>query len=283
MNSYGEHHVQSLKNIINELTPPIIVKIIRKLRNNRIKFSGKHPNWQSASESSTGYDDNDILQKVLSSTLKVINGDAAFERDSVTFNTLEYSWPLTAALTRAAAHSKGTLNVLDFGGSLGSSYFQNIKFIKTLSSLKWNIVEQTHFVKAGRHHIQNESLSFYSSIEECLLENRPNAILFSSVLQYLEKPEDILKKIDLINAESLIIDRTPISDQMEDRIVIQHVPPKIYKASYPMRIFSEKKLLALLAEKWELVAETPCTDGTYTLEDSFQFSFKGFIFERKHG
>lgn len=276
------HHVQSFKDIIKNCLPPIIIKAIRKQKKNRIRFSGNYSNWRSASEKSTGYDDNDILQKVLSSTLQVINGNAAFERDSVTFNTPEHSWPLIATLTKTAAKSKGYLDVLDFGGSLGSSYFQNIKFIKNLPYVKWNIVEQAHFVKAGQDHVQNKSLSFYPSIERCLLENRPNAIVFSSVLQYLEKPENILKEIDLINAESLIVDRTPVSDQMEDRIVIQHVPPQIYKASYPMRIFSKRKLIDLLKDKWELIAETNCMDGNYTVEKDFQFSFKGFIFERKN-
>ncbi len=274
--------MQFSNKIIFDFLPPIVFKLVRFFKNNRIRFAGNYASWQAASKDSTGYDDNVILQKVLESTLKVIKGDAAFERDSVAFDTIEYSWPLVATLTKTAAISNGNLNVLDFGGSLGSSYFQNRKFIKSISTLKWNIVEQAHFVKAGQDYVKDKSLSFYSTIDKCLLENQPNAVVLSSVLQYLENPEDILEKIDLINANSLIIDRTPISNRAEDRIVIQYVPPQIYQANYPMRIFSREKLIELLAKKWDLVAETPCLDGTFTLEKGFQFSFKGLIFEKKH-
>ena len=71
----------------------------------------------------------DILDKVLAATLKVKQGQAVFERDSVLFDEIEYSWPLLAGLMWAAASNGGKLNVLDFGGALGSSYYQNRKFL----------------------------------------------------------------------------------------------------------------------------------------------------------
>jgi putative methyltransferase (TIGR04325 family) len=38
---------------------------------------------------------------------------------------------------------------LDFGGSLGSSYFQNKKFLDALRLVEWNVVEQENFVATG--------------------------------------------------------------------------------------------------------------------------------------
>jgi len=89
----------------------------------------------------------------------------------------------------AAARNVGVLNVLDFGGSLGSSYFQNRELLKILPTIRWNVVEQAHYVKAGQTYIQDEQLRFYPSIHECLAENKVNAILLSSVLQYLSDPQ----------------------------------------------------------------------------------------------
>ena len=57
--------------------------------------------------------------------IKVKNGDAVFERDSVIFDKIHYSFPLLSALSLTALNHNSTLNVLDFGGSLGSAYFQN--------------------------------------------------------------------------------------------------------------------------------------------------------------
>ena len=40
---------------------------------------------------SSGYDSQLILDKVLTSTLKVKNGEAAYERDSVLFDEIQYA------------------------------------------------------------------------------------------------------------------------------------------------------------------------------------------------
>ena len=79
------------------------------------------------------------------------------------------------------------------------------------SRFDWNVVEQSHYVEAGQTHIQDHQLRFYKTIEECLVENEPNVILLSSVLQYLEDPLYLIKKFSASKATCLIIDRTPFS------------------------------------------------------------------------
>jgi putative methyltransferase (TIGR04325 family) len=37
---------------------------------------------------------------------------------------------------------------------LGSSYFQNRKFLQSLPDVRWNVVEQPHYVDAGRKYIE---------------------------------------------------------------------------------------------------------------------------------
>jgi putative methyltransferase (TIGR04325 family) len=73
-------------------------------------------------EASTGYDSEIILEKTRDALLKVKNGEAAYERDSVLFDEIQYAWPLLTSLMWVAAQAKGILNVLDFGGSLGTTY-----------------------------------------------------------------------------------------------------------------------------------------------------------------
>ena len=82
--------------------------------------------------------------------MTVVDGRAAYERDSVLFEEVEYVWPLLASLMWVGARHLGSLNVLDFGGSLGSTYFQNRIFLATLPSVRWNIVEQPRHVEVGR-------------------------------------------------------------------------------------------------------------------------------------
>ena len=76
-----------VKLLAKKLLPPLIYNIIKKMMNKAegICLKGPYLTWSDASDLSTGYNDNNILKKVASSTLKVINGEAAYERDSVLF------------------------------------------------------------------------------------------------------------------------------------------------------------------------------------------------------
>ena len=161
----------------------------------------------------TGYEAENILAKVLTATLKVKRGEAVFERDSVLFDEIEYAWPVLAGLMWAAARNRGVLNVLDFGGALGSNYFQNQKFLRDLTDTRWNVVEQAHYVQAGQKYIQDGYLRFYQTIEACLQDNQPNFVVLSSVLQYLSQPEVVINRLAEIRADTLILDRTCYANQ----------------------------------------------------------------------
>ena len=266
--------------------PPILFRLLRTLvrrggGGEAIRFEGDFATWEEASAQCTGYDAEPILGKVLEATLKVERGEAAYERDSVLFSEIEYVWPLLAGLMWAAARSGGRLNVLDFGGALGSSYFQNRKFLDTLPEVRWNIVEQAHYVDAGRANIQDERLRFYSTIEECLRATQPNVVVLSSVLQYLKSPIEVINKLSVAGAALLIIDRTSFSADTKDKILIQQVLPGIYTASYPMWVFSEQAFINILDADWCLVASNLSPEGFVHSAEGFNFSFQGMLLEAR--
>lgn len=271
----------SIKSIAKDWLPPVVVRALRSARGGGIHFEGNYPTWEAAAAQCTGYDAAPILAKVLDATLKVKRGEAAYERDSVLFNEIDYTWPVTAALMWASAQSGGRLDVLDYGGALGSSYFQNRALLADLPQVRWSVVEQAHYVEAGREHIQDDKLKFYFSIESCLAKNEPNVVFLSSVLQYLPEVLKIIESINDSGASILIIDRTPFNKGATDRICVQKVPDSIYRASYPMKIFSEKKFLNSLA-KWEVVSKIPSPEGSLRSNTSLDINFQGFILKRKN-
>lgn len=260
--------------------PPILIEYLKPIMRHGIYFSGRHADWDSASKSASGYDAGLILEKVKRATLEVKDGEALFERDSVLFNKAQHSFPVLAGLLRAAAENNGRLSVLDFGGSLGSSYFQCRNFLSVLSSLNWNVVEQPHFVQCGRECIESGPLKFFFSIDEALSENKPDVVLLSSVLQYLPEPYLILSELMQGKTNYLIIDRTPFSEAVNDAITVQHVPPSIYPASYPCRIFSKQAVIAQLSSQYEIVAEFESNDGS-AMANGLRFAFGGMIWRKK--
>ncbi len=183
------------KNAITRLLPPILLESWRFIQSSHgwgFCISGDYSSWEEALHTSTSYDSALILEKTKAALLKVKNGEAVYERDSVLFNEIQYTWPLLAGLMWVAAQSQGRLNVLDFGGSLGTTYYQNRTFLRNLPEVKWNIIEQPAYVNVGKEYFENDILKFFLTIDTCLSDTQPNVILLSGVLQYLENPYEIL-------------------------------------------------------------------------------------------
>lgn len=235
--------------------------------NKSLSFKGDYSTWEDAQKNSTGYDSDLILNKVKESLLKVKEGKAAYERDSVLFYHIEYSYPLLCGLLRVAAENGGYLNVLDFGGSLGSSYFQNRVFLSGLKKLKWNIVEQEKFVRVGKDYFEDKSLHFYNTIDECLVAQKPDVVLLSSVLQYIDVPYNVLSKILEQKIPYIIVDRTPFFDYGRDILTVQRVPLEIYDASYPAWFFDEQKFIDMVTCDYSLVFSDNTPDGQVIIDN----------------
>jgi putative methyltransferase (TIGR04325 family) len=246
---------------------------------NSYDLSGDYPGWNEAMAASTGYDSELILEKTRLSLLKVKKGEAVYERDSVLFDKIEYAWPLLAGLMWTAARDGGTLNVLDFGGSLGSTYFQNRVFLSMLPGVRWNIVEQPRHVEVGKACFEDDRLHFYNDIAECLGETQPNIVLLSCVLQYLEYPYKVLEQIMGLPCDIVIIDRTPFWDGPIDRLCVQSVPPAIYRASYPIWIFSNPHFYSyLIKTSCRIIAEFDSLDK---LSAPVKTTWQGLILDKK--
>ncbi len=266
-----------LKDIIRLMTPPVLIKLAKLIRGGQHGLSGEYRNWDEAMAASTGYDSEIILHKTKAALLKVKNCEAVYERDSVLFDEIQYSWPLIAGLMWVAARCNGKLNILDFGGSLGSTYFQNQVFLSTLSSVRWNIVEQSSYVRVGKAFFEDANLHFYTDVAECITETQPNAIILSGVLQYLEQPYTVFNQMMELSSDYIIIDRTPYWNGATDRLCVQTVPASIYPASYPSWIFSRQQLYSHFGKDWQIIATF---DGLDKLEGPVDFSYQGLIIIR---
>lgn len=265
-----------MKSLVKDLLPPAIFRALKRLKPMQYGWFGNYPNWQAAVADSGGYDQQNILEKVALAVQQVKEGKAAFERDSVLFDKPDYNWPFIATLMYVAAKHEGKLEILDFGGSLGSSYFQNRAFFAHLKSVSWNVVEQAHFVKTGQEKFSSEQLHFYQDIPECLRNNKIETLLLSSVLQYIEKPYDLLNEMFAFDFKTIIVDRMPFNTAPADRISVQKVHPSVYNASYPCHLLNVDIFRDFfLKHNYKLVAEFDALDGK-----SDDWQYKGFIFER---
>ncbi len=269
---------EAVKNILKKIVPKSIRRMIVSYR---YGFFGPYPSWEVARKKTSGYDQAEILSKVENAILKVKNGEVAYERDSVTFGKPEYSWFILATLLYIAGTESGKLRVADFGGSLGSTYFQNRLFLKNLSELSWNVIEQPHFVESGKRLVADTRLHFFNSLGECVQEENPHTLMFGSSIQYFEEPYELLEKVVKdFSFGYLIFDRTPLTEGVNDIVVVQKVPPQVYEASYPCWFLSKEKLIAFLSSTYELVAEAEALGGEIK-QRNIAGKYTGLLFKRK--
>lgn len=267
--------MNNLKSFLKALVPPILFFLLKKMIPNKYGWKGKFKSWNEAIKFTTGYNNKKIIDKVRASMHKVKLGQACYERDGVLFYNKDYNWPLLTTLLFSYLKNN-YLSILDFGGSLGSTYFQNKKYLSELENFKWSVVEQPIFTKVGKLEFEDKNLFFFSCVENCIKSYNPNVLILSSVLQYIEEPYQLLKKLLSFNFETIIIDRTPFVKE-RDYLTIQHVPPNIYKANYPCWFFNKNFFLNFFLDSgYFLEYEFDAVDGK-----TKKYEFKGLIFSKE--
>ncbi|MCM2255888.1 MAG: methyltransferase, TIGR04325 family [Vicinamibacteria bacterium] len=213
---------------------------------------GEFDSWPDARAASAGYDAPDILERVIAATREVARGAAAFERDGVAFRQPWSNPPLLRALRAALVTAPGPALVLDFGGALGSAYWQHRAALANLPAATWQVVEQPSYAAAGAREFQRPDLRFFSRLDEATRGGRPALVIASSVLQYLEHPWAALDGLLALGAPFVFLDRMPLSPD-RSRLLVEQVPPSIGTASYPMWLLAEGPLLQACRREHEIV------------------------------
>jgi putative methyltransferase (TIGR04325 family) len=250
----------------------------------RIRFAGRYENWAAARDrAGDGYAAPDILERarVATHALSGAGTQSATPAPAVTV-VPPPPFHVLASVLMAASMRGGHLSAIDYGGALGSTYFRCARYLKQLKQVRWTVVEQAGFVACGRREFESTVLRFASTLGECVEHGRPDIVIFSAVLQYLERPLDVLRQAALLQPRVIIIDRTPILRTRSSCVAIQRVPPRLGKAAYPAWLFNEQQLLAAVPGNYALVSAFDALDGvmSYGLR---RVEFRGFILENMDG
>ncbi|MGC4235019.1 MAG: methyltransferase, TIGR04325 family [Niabella sp.] len=256
-----------MRTILKQFAPPIAKAL--KYYSFKYGWKGDYPSYEIAKAQTRGYDENHILNRIVETTRLVKNGEAAYERDGIIYDEVQVNINLLSALLLVASRNDNKLTVIDFGGSLGTSYYQNIAYLSHLETLNWCIVEQSHFVDIGKKEFEDDHLKFFHTVEECLQQfPEANLLLFSSSLQYLEKPYETLKDLQRFEIPYLMLDLIAFNSEKRDRITIQYVPPVFYgiEASYPCTFFNKEKLNNQLKENYTLEFDFEVSSELYYIQ-----------------
>jgi len=247
---------KSAKDILRPIVPSALKRARRALFGWRW-FRGRYQSWNDANALCPGYAAPEILDKVLRATLEVKGGRAAFERDSVLFQEPEIEVELMKTMELVGQATGGRLRVLDFGGSLGSTYWQHRAHLARYRELRWDVVEQAHFVQAGREYVEDDVLHFYSSIYDAGGASDHDVILASGVINYMPRPQDTVSEFSRSRVPFVLLHNLALHDLEPDYVMIQHVPPEIYTASYPIWFLNRDKFLSEIQESYSILRSYP--------------------------
>lgn len=207
--------------------------------------------------------------------------EIAFVRDGVAFDEPQYPLSLLAFILRALLEHRGELNLVDFGGFLGTTYFQARDFIAAAASVRWTVVELPQVVEVAQKELQQEGpLQFLNSLSEALAA-RPNVVLLSGVAQNLPDPFSAFREIRQAEASWVLFDRTVVIESPESRIAIQSVIRQGREVSWPVRLFSRSDLLREWTPDYELVAEFASYCDPAEIIDGLQIDYRGFALRRR--
>lgn len=237
---------------------------------------GDYADWAQARKKTSHADGAAQLARVRHAAREVVAGRAAWDRDGVVFMEPAVHAPLLAALRRAAAAHGRRLDLVDFGGGLGCTWRQHQAALSELQDVRWRVVERPALAAVGAAEFAAAGLSFHASLEEAMQRGKPDVVLLSSVLAYLEKPEALLASLKGQAIDDIIVDRTPFVAAARDRIVVQRTPPELGGGSHPCRLFSRSSFVAGWMPNYELVDEWPVT---FDRIDGIEY--QGFHFRRR--
>ena len=260
--------------MIKEFLPPFLRKLLLRLGFGGNRFAHGLSSWEAASKKSLGYDSLQITNQLVEATRKVRDGEFAYERDGVLFQKTQYSWPLLASLLSTPREGQ-ILRVLDWGGSLGSTYRQNRQVLECAGiELEWTVVEQPHLVSIGEYEFADGALRFASNLEG-FKNGDFDVVLFASSICYVPDAEAVLSSVTALAPKRIIFDRTPEATGQDDLYGVQQVGSKIYKASYPIRSFGRGKIERMLAPNYAKMLEWESE-----LQPDPQTVSKGYLFSR---
>ena len=219
--------------------------VVRAIRRRNMGIVGRYRTWEDALRATGPY--RPEMAALIESVRKYRDGEPSFlNRYDPSSRVVWY--PLLAGLLTASARCGGRLSVLDFGGSLGQTWFGLEYALRYLPCpATWCVVDQPECVDAGARSFQSDRLRFYGSVEDAAAKHDLNTVVCSSTLQYLDRPYETLDMLARLRLPNVILDRTVVSKDDAERIMRQHTPADMGGDVHPLRAVRMSSVAAVLA------------------------------------
>lgn len=238
-------------------------------------FRGLYADYEHATQASANdYNNLDLTEFVAKRTR--LCADAIIEGRADLFLTEEYG---RAKEINSLLFDGQGVRVLDIGGGAGLYFFLISELRKDVKSgLTWAVFETSSMLQAVGH-IEDKGLRFFDHLDlaaEFLESQGQIDLIYSNAsIQYMPNPVDMLRKINMIGANRLLVHRTSLTTSnkfvsVQKSELFQNGPGPIPDGAinkaieYPITFLSLKTILRCLS-RYSLVRAVPHPDSTVLL------------------
>lgn len=202
--------------------------------------------WSDAVARSSGYQSNKTI------TSLIISDPIAFTKTSnPCFIENRLQQIASAFLEGVASGNKNTIRVIDVGGGLGQYFFLLEKLAPSIQ-FEWVILETTALCELAKSVTPTKkNIRWISSLDDA--QGTFDIALLSGVIQYVEKPFDLLDDLMKV-VKFLILNRLPLTSSRNQKICIQRPGFFESKGSYPVRILSEDKVITYFEARGKILS-----------------------------
>ncbi len=241
-------------------------------------WSGSYPDWEAAARACRKISLEGQRRAYERALGEVLDGRALFERDSLLQHQPVTCWPLMLALRDLQA--RGTLQptILDYGGGLGSVYFQHRAWWSADRPVTWNVVELPEIAATGQRLVQDSQLRFFDSLEEVVHQQPPDLILAAGIMPMVPSPEALLDTLASLGASWVFLDRIPVTHRQGQTLITRQVVPRcIYESESPFWFFDESSLLQMLSSRFRIVGQSlsECDDLVWV--EGYRYQWRGYL------
>ena len=265
----------AFRKVVQAALPPFVLNALLRLRRLRYGFHGDYASYEDAlrhCHTPSAFSSEQIIDTALR------RARAGLDAPGSHITTREQQL-LAATLTPLLACAlKRESRVLDFGGGLGAD-FRRIRFMLPPDwCLAWDILETAPMAEAGRLHVRETGLRFFSEWEDA--QGPYDLVLASSSVQYTPDPVRTFERMTTLASRYVIVSRFPLIPGSRDRLTVQRVSPSYYDASYPAWFLGERKWLPLIEEsfvirrRWDVPEDSLFLDGHRVVN-------RGLLLERR--
>lgn len=174
-----------------------------------------------------------------------------------------------------AAHDRGRLSMLDWGGGIGHYYVYARELMPELT-LDYCCYDLPSLAAGGRSVLPQ--VSFQDS-EEAALSRRYDLVIASSSLQYSQDWQTKLARLAGVCDGYLYVTRQPFIQQAPSFVVVQRPHRHGYETEYPGWFLNESEFLAFTAEiGLTLLREFLIEERPVVPDAPEQADYRGFLF-----